>query len=121
VRHYLRAMAACPELAPSFADHILASSSVIQQADYRGQANKFLVPFIKPDIASRVRVFYRAFDGSGTEVIRMTRKPSKVLLADKPMAESSDQGAEGFVWTPLLRGGWLRIHRSHGTEVTILD
>lgn len=96
VRHYLRAMAACPELAPSFADHILSSSSIIQQADYRGQVNKFLVPYIKADLARRVRIYYRTFDGSGTEVIRMIRKPSKVLLADKPMVESSDGGAEGF-------------------------
>ncbi len=121
VRHYLRAMAACPELAPAFADHILSSSSVIQQADYRGQANKFLVPYISTNMVARVRVFYRAFDDFGTEEIRMTRKPSTILLLDRPMVESADRAAEGFTWTTLSRGGCLRIHRLHGTSVTVLD
>jgi hypothetical protein len=121
VRHYLRAMAADPALAPSFADHILSSSSIIQQADYQGQANKFLVPYVKPNLAARVRIYYRTFDSSGTEMIRLVRKPATVLLGDKSMLAAGDEEAEGFTWTPLARGGVLRIHRLQGTEVAILD
>ena len=43
VRHYLRAMDTYPALAPA-ADHILSTTSVIQQADYRGHLKKYLAP-----------------------------------------------------------------------------
>jgi hypothetical protein len=49
VRHYLRAMAAYPNLAPN-EDHILSTTSVIQQADYKGNFKKYLsVEFDKAD------------------------------------------------------------------------
>ena len=49
VRHYLRAMAVFPKLAP-VEDHILSTTSVIQQADYKDHFKKYLsVEFSKPD------------------------------------------------------------------------
>lgn len=121
VRHYLRAMAAFPELAPSSAEHILSSTSVIQQADYKGQANKFLVPYVNVDDVNRVIFFYRTFDSTGTETVRMQRKPSQVLLGNKQINETSDEGRQGYQWIPLSKGGVLRIHRLHGTEVIALE
>ena len=41
VRHYLRAMAFRPELAPSEQNHLLSTSSVIQLIEYQGSFNKF--------------------------------------------------------------------------------
>jgi hypothetical protein len=120
VKHYLRAMAAFPELAPP-ADHIISSTSVIQQADYKGQTNKFLVPYVKvPDI-NKVLIFYRAFDNSGTEQIRMSRKPGAVMLEDKILPESSGENANGYQWVPLNNGGVLYVHRKAGYNVTILE
>jgi hypothetical protein len=121
VRHYLRAMATCPELAPASADHILSSTSVIQQADYRGQVNKFLVPYVKADDPGSVRLFYRTFDSTGTETIRMTRKPSQVLLNGLPMKEVDKEEPQGYRWIPLPKGGVLYIRRLHGKEITLLD
>ncbi len=40
VRHYLRAMDAVPALTAPGQDHILSSTSVIQQADYEGSLKK---------------------------------------------------------------------------------
>ncbi|HTI09243.1 MAG TPA: hypothetical protein VL832_11830 [Puia sp.] len=121
VRHYLRAMAACPELAPASADHILSSTSVIQQADYKGQMNKFLVPYVKADDPGKVRLFYRTFDSTGTETIRITQKPSQVLLDGRLMKEVDKGDQQGYRWIPLPKGGVLYIRRLLGKEVTLLD
>jgi len=121
VRHYLRAMAAYPELAPSSADHILSSTSVIQQADYKGQANKFLVPYVNVDDVSKVMFYYRAFDSAGIEMVRMKVRPARVLLTSKPLKEVSDEKQEGYRWIPLAKGGVLRIHRLRGIEVAVLE
>ncbi|HEV3250190.1 MAG TPA: hypothetical protein VGZ71_04520, partial [Puia sp.] len=86
VRHYLRAMATFPVLAP-VEDHILSTTSVIQQADYNGHFKKYLrVEFDKPD-TSLVRVYYRTFDKGGMEIIKLKSKPSAVLLNDIPLKE----------------------------------
>jgi hypothetical protein len=58
VRHYLRGMAAAPELAPSGADHILQSTSVIRNASYGAR-----------------EIRYEAFDPSGEELLRLAAKP----------------------------------------------
>ncbi len=121
VRHYLRAMADDPTLAPIGQDHILSTTSVIQQADYKGQANKFLVPYVKADDVSKVRLYYRAFDTSGVETIRLSQKPTTVLLGTKPVKEQAQLTGEGYAWRPLRQGGVLYVCREHGTEVIILD
>ncbi|MFI5152435.1 MAG: hypothetical protein ACHQET_03830 [Chitinophagales bacterium] len=121
VRHYLRAMSYCPELAPTNADHILFSSSIIQQADYKGQTNKFLVPYVKVDDISKVRIYYRTFDRSGTEKIRMMQKPSSVLLDGKPLSNSNQDKQQGYQWTPIDKGGVLMIYRLDGTDITIME
>jgi hypothetical protein len=121
VRHYLRAMSYCPELAPTNSDHILFSSSIIQQADYNGQTNKFLVPYVKVDNISKVRIYYRTFDRSGTEKVRMMRKPSSVLLDGKPLSNSNQDKQQGYQWTPMDKGGVLMIYRLDGTDITIME
>jgi hypothetical protein len=62
VRHYLRAMAAEPALAPSAENHILSSTSVIRQADYHGRYNKILWNEEKDNTAGKPNINYRAFD-----------------------------------------------------------
>ena len=102
VRHYLRAMATYPFLAPA-QDHILATTSVIQQADYKGFLKKFIyLNFDKVD-TSKVHLFYRTFDDNGTEEIRMKAKPSSVLLNDKPLKEIGQD--EGYSWRALSQTG----------------
>jgi len=120
VRHYLRAMDYYPELAPP-SSHILSSTSIIQQADYKGQTNKFLVPYVKVDDPASVAIFYRTFDPEGTEKIRMAKKPSSVMLDGKIIAESNDDNQQGYLWKSYEQGGVLTIHRSKGTEVAVLE
>src|SRR5215471_2543826 len=66
VRHYLRAMAAAPELAPADQDHVLGSSSVIKSIRY-----------------SPGEVVYETFDLDSTETLRLSFTPSAVTLGSE--------------------------------------
>ena len=62
VRHYLRAMASLPELAPNNQDHLLRTSSVIQHIEY-----------------SPARITYRKFDARSVERLKLAAgKPKSV-------------------------------------------
>ncbi len=117
VRHYLRAMATNPELAP-VEDHILSSTSIIQQADYKGHFHKYYsVDFTEIDSA-KVRLYYRTFDNEGTEEIKLKDKPQGVLVNDKPLSETTV--GEGYTWSALKQGGGvLWIRRKNGNHVIV--
>ncbi len=118
VRHYLRAMATYPVLAP-MEDHILSTTSVIQQADYKGHFKKYLsVEFDKPD-TNKVRIYYRTFDDHGTELIKLKAKPSAVLLNGNPLKENTE--SEGYSWNALEKGGVLSVRRKNGDRVIIVQ
>lgn len=111
VRHFLRAMAVYPELAPATADHLLSSTSVVQQASYDLVAGP-----------GATRVFYRSFDPQGTEVLRMASKPSAVQLEGQNLDEMTDSMAlKGYRWTPMTVGGVLEIVRDNGYAINILN
>jgi hypothetical protein len=115
VRHYLRAMAAMPELAPSGESHVLSSTSVIQHVFYRGQTGKYF-----PQIRNieNTEVYYSTYDEQGTEVIRLTKKPSGVLFNDQPALENNSK--EGYIWKPLANGGVLTVKRMKAKSITVL-
>jgi len=117
VRHYLRAMATYPALAP-VEDHILSTTSVIQQADYKGHFHKYYsVDFTEID-SNKVDLYYRTFDNNGTEEIKLKTKPSAILLNAKPLKETID--GEGYTWTAIEKGGGvLWIRRKNGNKVII--
>lgn len=119
VRHYLRAMDAVPDLTAPGEDHIISSTSVVQQADYEGHLKKFIyLNFENVDSAS-VILFYRTFDSAGVEKIRLRRKPSAVLIEAHPVPETSV--GEGYSWVLLKRGGGLLIvRREKGRKVILL-
>jgi hypothetical protein len=121
VRHYLRAMAACPEIAPADADHVLSTTSVVMQADY-GRTNKYLVPYVRDVDPAKVRVYYKTFDPKGEEVLRVRSRPAKILLDGAEAAVTDPDGeAQGYLWKPLDRGGVLTIRRTDAREVLLLD
>jgi hypothetical protein len=118
IRHYLRAMATAPELAPGDEDHILFSSSVVQQANYKSNINKFLVPVVTVN-ADKAILFYTTFDHSGNEVIRLSKKPSAVYLDKEQVAENTQE--QGYTWRSLETGGVLVIRRKNANRVTLLN
>lgn len=118
VRHYLRAMNDFPNLAPS-QNRILGTTSVIQQADYAGFLKKYYGLNFEGIDSSRVRLFYRTFDASGTERIRLKQKPSAVWLEGKPLPEGPSPD-EGFEWQKLKTGGLLIVRRKSGRKVIVV-
>ena len=117
IRHYLRAMDTDPNLAPPGEDHILSSSSVIQEADYAGHLLKFYSLGFEHVDSNSVKIFYRTYDSSGTERIKLTRKPAAVLLELHALSETKT--GEGFEWIPMRSGGLLIVRRIHGRKVII--
>jgi hypothetical protein len=118
IRHYLRAMDTDPNLTAPGEDHILSSTSVIQEADYAGHLKKFYALAFENTDSNTVKLFYRTYDSSGTERIKLTRKPSTVLLETHPLSEI--RTGEGYEWIPLRNGGLLIVRRMHGRKIIIL-
>jgi len=118
IRHFLRAMDAIPALAPANEDHILSSTSIIQEADYEGHLKKFYGLGFENTDSNKVKLFYRTFDAAGSERIRLKMKPSSILLESKAMIENKD--GEGFEWKPMSAGGLLIIRRENGRKVIVL-
>ena len=119
IRHYLNAMAVASELAPSDQNHILHSTSVITQADYYPNFNKRLTQDVKKEDISSTLIFYKTFDQTSTEKIRLTEKPSKITLNKKLINEVVDLATEGWKWEPLKKGGLLHIKHQTGNTITI--
>lgn len=119
IRHYLRAFDSNPDLAVGNENHILSSTSVIQQADYKGELKKFYDVAFQHLDTNAVTLYYKTYDVSGVEKLRLTRRPSGVLLDYKPMKE--DTAGECFSWRGMKSGGLLTIRRLHGREVILLE
>ena len=100
VRHYLRAMAAMPELAPSGKNRFLGTNSIVTAITY------------KPEI-----IIYSTY-GSATDILRLIRKPVKVTCDGLDLKETNDINSEGFNWKILTQGGAMRIKHS-GKKVDI--
>jgi hypothetical protein len=76
VRHYLRAMAAAPELAPGDQNHLLRTSSVVRGIDYGADT----IRYVKWDAASRERFKLGAWDPGAVEGGRMRWDPKSRVL-----------------------------------------
>ncbi|HZG24433.1 MAG TPA: hypothetical protein VEZ17_07630 [Chitinophagaceae bacterium] len=116
VRHYLRSMAAMPELAPATDDHLLSTTSVVQHIFYRGQMGKYYYPMSKD--TQNIQLHYTVYDDRGTEQLRLMKKPSGVLFDDKKATENNKQ--EGYEWNALSKGGILTVRRTTAKNVVIL-
>jgi hypothetical protein len=114
-RHYLRAMAAAPELSPSD-NHLLSSTSVVQHVFYRKQLGKYYFPAIKNPAATEMH--YATYDSVGAEIIRLAKKPAGVLFNN--IASKENDNTNGYSWKPLRQGGVLTIKRTKARQVTIL-
>ena len=103
VRHYLRAMAAMPELAPSHKNKLLESSSVVTNIEY-----------------SPEKIDYKTFDTEAIDLLRLTTKPVKILAAGEELPESDQLSGDKWTWTALVTGGVLRINHKHSNDIIIL-
>jgi hypothetical protein len=102
IRHYLRAMSACPELSPSHKNKLLSSTSVITEVKY------------SPDIVS-----YRTFDSTAEEVLRLKEKPEKVFSDESELPEGDDETDNCWIWTPLESGGVVHISHNRSNKINV--
>jgi hypothetical protein len=103
VRHYLRAMAAAPELAPANADHLLRTSSVVKNISYAPQ-----------------QITYTIFDNTSKETFRFTTKPRGIKVNGNNLKEVTDLNSEGWLWQSLDEGGVLKINHAKGAKIEIV-
>ena len=102
VRHYVRAMAAAPQLAPDSSDHLLRTTSIVKKISY--QPNQ---------------VAYTTFSPSSEELLRLTAKPKGVNANGKALKETGELNKEGWTWQSLSKGGVLKIKHSSQNEIVI--
>lgn len=100
VRHYLRAMAAMPELAPAHRNRFLGTSSVVTGIRYAGKS-----------------IRYTTF-GPAADILRLTSRPSGISCDGDRLTEN-DVSGEGFSWTPLATGGGVLRIKHTGKNVDI--
>lgn len=120
VRHYLRAMAWRPDLAPSEQIHLLSSTSVIQLIEYPSSFNKFYGSPVPEDQLDKTLLDYRSFDIKSTEIIRLPVKPDKVQVNHKPIQENDRVGEEGWSWKTMSQGGLLTIRHLNGNVISVV-
>jgi len=107
VRHYLRAMAVAPELAPKGQNHLLRSSSVVKSISYT------------PDSVS-----YTTFDSGAQELLRIAFTPTVVTAGGKRLIQLKDVSEldrqEGYTFeAPGDVAGVLRIRHDGAGNIEI--
>ncbi len=107
VRHYLRAMAAAPELAPGGQNHLLRTTSVIREIRY-----------------ARGRVNYLTFDVAAEELLRVAFTPERVTAGGQPLKHLDDRaelaGEPGYTFAaPGDAPGVLRIRHVGSGEIEV--
>jgi hypothetical protein len=101
VPHFLDGMAALPVLAPYTSDHLLRSTSIVQEIHY-----------------APLSVRYKTFDNRASEVLRLTFKPQKVLSGGNLLPET-DVMTSDSAWSfdPVVNV--VRInHPSNDVEIS---
>ena len=120
VRHYLRAMAFKPELAPAEQNHLLSSTSVIQLMEYPPALGKFWGSDVPVERMKNTLMNYRTFDEKSLEIIRLIQKPEAVLVNNNQIPETEQTDKEGWNWKPMEKGGILTVRHLNGNRVIVL-
>ncbi len=105
VRHYIRAMAAAPELAPANRNRMLRSDGTVTHITY------------EPDF-----ITYTTFEEATAERFRLLKKPTTVTTDGKQLPETKTaNGSPGWTWRAISQtgGGVLDIVKEAGKEVEI--
>ncbi|HOW41374.1 MAG TPA: hypothetical protein PL123_12585 [Bacteroidales bacterium] len=101
VRHYLRAMAVRPDLAPA-ENHLLSSSSVVKSVSYE-----------------KNMIVFKTWDINGDVILRLTDKPEFIRVNGKEIPENDSDCNECWRWMPLERGGVVSLSYSGGNNIEV--
>ena len=102
VRHYLRAMAEFPELAPDNKNKLLSSNSIVKNIGYNSD-----------------KIEYQTYDLISTEVFRLIRKPTRIFIDGHSLKETLDETTSSYSWQCMDKGGVLTINKK-GDNVSII-
>lgn len=105
IRHFLVAMAAVPDWAPSGENHLLSSTSVVSDVTYE-----------------RDRIAWTTFDQDSTESVRLASEVAAVYVDAVRIAPRQELDDEGYLVQPLRTGGTLlrvRHRRARAVAVTL--
>jgi hypothetical protein len=101
VRHYLRAMAAMPELAPYYKNRLLGTTSVVTFINYLPKT-----------------IIYSTYS-SASDILRLTKKPVKISCDGTEVKEITAGNVEWYKWNTLTSGGELQIaHTGRNVEIS---
>ncbi|HLV87645.1 MAG TPA: hypothetical protein VKV39_11745 [Candidatus Sulfotelmatobacter sp.] len=81
IRHFMYAMGAQPEWSPAGENHLLRSSSIVQEVSY-----------------SPAQISYRTFDNQATEVLRVSFVPKEVTAGGKQLEKRNDLNSAGWMF-----------------------
>jgi hypothetical protein len=102
-RSFIWAMGAVPEFAPMGQNHLLRSTSVVQNVAY-----------------GRDTIQYRTFDKAGTEVLRVTFKPRSVVAGEQRLTQRTSTIDEGYMTRPLPGGDYeIRIRHAQSNQIRL--
>jgi hypothetical protein len=102
VRHYIRAMAAEPTLAPANKNRLLSTSSVVTAIDYQSG-----------------HIAYTTYDNASQETLRLISMPRRITLDGKVLQEFTGNSGEGWMWKALEQGGVVIIRHADNNKVKI--
>jgi len=102
-RSFMWALGAIPEFAPVGQDHLLRSSSTVQKVTYGKRS-----------------VEYRTFDKVGTEVLRLSFKPTRLMVGGGLLTARSDLREEGYTVRVMAGGDFeVRVRRVKSNDISI--
>lgn len=102
IRHFLDGYAAVPEWVPLDQDHVLRSTSAIQKIAY-----------------TKNSIDLKTYDKKGAITIRMTAKPASIAVGNMKLTEKKG-GDSHWTWTPMAKGGLLKMNYTNSNEIKIL-
>jgi hypothetical protein len=117
IRHYLRAMASLPALAPNDENHILNSTSIIFRVDYAPHFNKGNGLDFPVAEEKETKIFYKTYDRQSEELIKLTAKPKAVYQGNELLPEQKNLINDGWIWD--AKGGLLRVKHSKSNVVMV--
>jgi len=102
-RMFYPALAAVPEWAPSRENHILYSAGILKDVQY-----------------AEKKVQYSALAGNGVEFLRLSFRPSKVMVSGKEISSGKILLPDGYVLKKLGKGDYsLTLKHSNPCDVLI--
>ena len=103
LRHFNWVMGAIPEVAPVGQDHLLRSSSTVQEVTYTKRS-----------------VRYQTFDADATEVLRVRFRPARLLVDGERLALTSQLDSDGYTVEQLPGGDYIvRIHHTRARHIEV--